>query len=217
MKNIILLATILCAVHIAYGRPNDKITGRHLLRKRSLALTAPVNSLVEDVSEATTFRDRVSKLRQLSQAGEMYPEHSSSLSVLARRKVIPKKVSITDDDTDDDSDVTDKKFKIRKDDDDASDDDKNSSDDSSDNDSSDDESGSGDEEDDNATTSEDSTDSDDEETAGASKTQCRKRCKTPLTFHQCAFPRCSQKLGTIKDLCFFLCKHQKTKCERVCE
>jgi len=106
--------------------------------------------------------------------------------------------------------------------DDATDDDKNSSDDSSDNDSSDDESGSGDEEEDNATTSDDnkdSTDNDDEEetAGGASKKQCRKRCKTPLTFHQCAFPRCSQKLGTIKDLCFFLCKHQKTKCERVCD
>ena len=210
----------MCAVHITYGRPNDKTAGRHLLRKRSLSLSAPVNSLVEDVSEATTFRDRASKLRQLSQTGEMYPEHNSP-TVLARRKANPKKVSDADD-SDDDSDITDKKFKIRKDDDDAADDDKNSSDDSSDNDSTDDESGSGDEEDDNATTSDDnkdSADSDDkEETPGAtSKKQCRKRCKTPLTFHQCAFPRCSQKLGTIKDLCFFLCKHQKTKCERVCD
>ena len=208
MRNIILLA-ILCAVHIAYGKRHDKTTGRSLLRKRSLALTAPVNSLVDDVSEATPFRDRASKLRQLSQAGEMYPEHGSS-GVLSRRRVIPKKARIAD--NDDEEDDADKKFKIRKGDDDAEDD-KDSSDDSSDNDS-DDESGSGDEEDDNTTTTDD--DKNDEAEEAGSKKQCHTRCKTPLTFHQCAFPRCSQKLGTIKDLCFFLCKHQKEKCEKVC-
>ena len=197
---------------LAGKRHHDKNTGRHLLRKRAVALTAPVNSIVNDVSESSTFsRDHDSKLRQLSQSGEMYPEHGAALS---RRKSIPKKVA-DDNDDDDADDSSDKKFKISKDDSDNVEDEKSSTDD----DSSDDDttSGSGDEEDDDGKDTATDSDVTDDEVAGGSKKQCRKRCKTPLTFHQCAFPRCSQKLGTIKDLCFFLCKHQKEKCERVCD
>lgn len=50
-----------------------------------------------------------------------------------------------------------------------------------------------------------------------SKIQCHKTCSMPMTYHECAHPRCSLKVGTIKDLCFYLCKHQKERCEDVCE
>jgi len=186
----------------------------HLIRKRSTTLRlhkAPVNSLVEDVSESMTFHDHDKKLQAIAQAGEMYPEHK--VKTAKRKDVIPKMNKLTkkikddnkddDDDSDDsddsDDDTGDKKFKIQKEESDGEDSDEKSSDNDEDDD--DDDSGSGDDEDSN----------DDR------KSKCQKRCKTPLTFSQCAFPRCSQKLGTIKDLCFYLCKHQKQRCEQVCD
>lgn len=175
----------------------------HLIRKRSTAKLikkAPVNSLVEDVSESTAFRDRAKKLRLVAEAGELYPVHRQTMG---KRKAIPKNPSLQeDDDNDAEYANAEKKFKIAKGDDaDAENEDNNDSDDNSDN----DDSGSGD------------NDDEDDDKPNKKTKQCHRRCKMPLTFHQCAFPRCSEKLGTIKDLCFYLCKHQKEHCENVCE
>ena len=49
------------------------------------------------------------------------------------------------------------------------------------------------------------------------KLRCRRKCAVPMTYHECAHPRCSQKVGAIKDLCYFLCKHQKERCEDICD
>ena len=206
---------------------HHKHLSNHLIRKRSTLRLhkAPVNSLVEDVSESTTFHNRDKKLQAIAQACEMYPEHKAVTAkrkdVILKTSKLTKKIKDDDKDDDDDSDddadddTGDKKFKIQKDESDAEDSEEKHTDSDSDADSDDDdESGSGDDEDGNDETTKD--DDKDDDTAD-SKTKCRKRCKMPLTFHQCAFPRCSQKLGTIKDLCFYLCKHQKERCEQVCD
>jgi len=210
----ILLFMILFGLQVINGELHSHHRQkRHVIKKRSplRVFRAPVSTLVDDVNEARALHDK--KLKLLSLAGELYPEHDP----LTKRKIIPKltKKPTKDNDDDDDDTDADKKFTIDK------TDDNDAEDKNTDNEEDDDDSGSGDEEDASDDTKRDETDQsdDDDEQAGKSSDnkQCRKRCKTPLTFHQCAFPRCTQKLGTIKDLCFFLCKHQKQRCERVCE
>jgi len=195
----------------------------HIIRKRSALhrksiIRAPVNSLVDDVSDSTEFRDRARKLRLISELGEMYPlhtQHQLTMKELAKRKTISRaqknKRRITKKSHGDDE-IAQRKFKIEKDEDDSDAEDQKKSDDDDD----DDESGSGDDEDEK---NEDADSEDEEKPVKQAKKQlsCHRRCRAPLTFHQCAFPRCSEKLGTIKDLCFFLCKHQKEKCEEICE
>ena len=46
---------------------------------------------------------------------------------------------------------------------------------------------------------------------------CRKECHLPMTYEQCAVPRCAKKMGSIKDLCYWLCEHQNPVCEQKCE
>lgn len=47
--------------------------------------------------------------------------------------------------------------------------------------------------------------------------QCKRVCEEPMTYNQCAVPRCNLKMGTIKDLCIYLCKHQTPVCRQQCE
>lgn len=47
--------------------------------------------------------------------------------------------------------------------------------------------------------------------------QCKRVCEDPMTYEQCAVPRCGYKMGTIKDLCIYLCKHQTPVCRQECE
>lgn len=47
--------------------------------------------------------------------------------------------------------------------------------------------------------------------------QCKRVCEDPMTYNQCAVPRCDYKMGTIKDLCIYLCKHQTPVCRQQCE
>ena len=47
--------------------------------------------------------------------------------------------------------------------------------------------------------------------------QCKRVCEDPMTYEECAVPRCEYKMGTIKDLCFYLCKHQTPVCRQQCE
>ena len=47
--------------------------------------------------------------------------------------------------------------------------------------------------------------------------QCKRVCEDPMTYDQCAVPRCDYKMGTIKDLCIYLCKHQTPVCRQQCE
>ncbi|XP_068687927.1 uncharacterized protein [Montipora foliosa] len=47
--------------------------------------------------------------------------------------------------------------------------------------------------------------------------QCKRVCEDPMTYNECAVPRCDYKMGTIKDLCIFLCKHQTPVCRQECE
>ena len=48
------------------------------------------------------------------------------------------------------------------------------------------------------------------------KTVCKRKCKTPLTYHECSQPRCDQKHEMVRDLCYYLCKHQQVHCSDVC-
>jgi len=219
MKGFLTILFIGCFQALVTGRHHHP--KHHALQKRSVLreLKTPVMTLVDDVAKESIPGDHDKKLRILSQSGEMYPEHRDAVS---KRKTIP---NLTISKNKRPMDVTDdKKFKIsgkdESDDTSEADDDKNTDSD----DQGDDDSGSG-ADDNNDDQSDDDNQSEDDDSASdnetdkktANKRQCRKRCQMPLTFHQCAFPRCTQKLGTIKDLCFFLCKHQKEKCERVCD
>ena len=47
--------------------------------------------------------------------------------------------------------------------------------------------------------------------------KCKRVCEDPMTYEQCAEPRCDYKMGTIKDLCIYLCKHQTPVCRQQCE
>lgn len=47
--------------------------------------------------------------------------------------------------------------------------------------------------------------------------QCKRVCEEPMTYEQCAVPRCDYKMGSIKDLCIYLCKHQTPVCRQQCE
>ena len=47
--------------------------------------------------------------------------------------------------------------------------------------------------------------------------QCKRVCEDPMSYEQCAVPRCDYKMGTIKDLCIYLCKHQTPVCRQQCE
>ena len=46
---------------------------------------------------------------------------------------------------------------------------------------------------------------------------CRRKCSLPMTYEECAFPRCDYKYKTVRDLCFWLCKNQRQHCQDVCE
>ena len=62
-----------------------------------------------------------------------------------------------------------------------------------------------------------SKDEDSKEDAADKKVSCRTVCAPLMDYETCAVPRCDYKLGSIKDLCQFLCHHQKEHCEEVCE
>lgn len=47
--------------------------------------------------------------------------------------------------------------------------------------------------------------------------KCKRVCEDPMSYEQCAVPRCDYKMGTIKDLCIYLCKHQTPVCRQQCE
>ena len=49
------------------------------------------------------------------------------------------------------------------------------------------------------------------------KVSCRTVCAPLMDYETCAVPRCDYKVGTIKDLCEYLCHHQKEHCEEVCD
>ena len=58
---------------------------------------------------------------------------------------------------------------------------------------------------------------DDKEDTAGKEVSCRTVCAPPMDYETCAVPRCDYKVGTIKDLCQYLCHHQKEHCEEVCE
>jgi len=63
-------------------------------------------------------------------------------------------------------------------------------------------------------------DDDDDDDEGQNKVQkvvCKRRCAPPMTFDQCANPRCAMKHSIVKELCYYLCKHQQVKCRETCE
>eukprot|EP00795_Rhopilema_esculentum_P013323 gene13323-4169_t len=61
-------------------------------------------------------------------------------------------------------------------------------------------------------------DDDDEEGDGKSKrVVCKRTCAPPMTFEECSNPRCSLKHNMVRDLCFFLCKHQQVRCTNTCD
>ena len=71
---------------------------------------------------------------------------------------------------------------------------------------------------DEASGKKDDDDSKDEEKEAAAdkKVGCRTVCAPLMDYETCAVPRCDYKIGTIKDLCQYLCHHQKEHCEEVC-
>lgn len=215
------------------------ISRRSIVKQQQKKFDIPISSFVDDVSDSTAFRDREKKLKAIAQ-GELYAEHASSDVQASKRKDIKyptREEQQEDNDASDDSnDVVDetktttgsKKHDILKEKSDTLDKNNDSEDEVDDeSDDGDEESGSG-ENDDNSNTSteknnddvDDSDESDESETTGdqrSGKLKCTKKCSVPISFHKCALPRCSLKMGTIKDLCFYLCKHQKEKCVDVCE
>ena len=44
--------------------------------------------------------------------------------------------------------------------------------------------------------------------------KCYQKCSTPMSYHECALPRCTFKIRSIRNLCFMLCKNQKKKMRR---
>ena len=54
-------------------------------------------------------------------------------------------------------------------------------------------------------------------TEGVHVKKCKRVCEDPMTYKQCAVPRCDYKMGTIKDLCVYLCRHQTPVCSQQCE
>ena len=58
---------------------------------------------------------------------------------------------------------------------------------------------------------------DDEGQDNAQKVVCKRRCTPPMTFDQCANPRCAMKHSIVKELCYYLCKHQQIRCRETCE
>lgn len=56
-----------------------------------------------------------------------------------------------------------------------------------------------------------------EKLAERRRLQCHRKCSLPMSFEECAIPRCGFKVGTIKDLCYYLCKHQKPRCKDICD
>ena len=47
--------------------------------------------------------------------------------------------------------------------------------------------------------------------------KCYQKCSTPMTYEQCALPRCSYKIRPIRSLCYALCRNQIKRCVKVCE
>ena len=59
-------------------------------------------------------------------------------------------------------------------------------------------------------------DSDDDD-SNSKRVVCKKRCATPMTYEECANPRCAMKHSIVKNLCYFLCKNQQVVCRNTCE
>lgn len=59
-------------------------------------------------------------------------------------------------------------------------------------------------------------DSDDDE-SNSKRVVCKKRCAPPMTYDECANPRCAMKHSIVKNLCYFLCKNQQIVCRNTCE
>ena len=46
---------------------------------------------------------------------------------------------------------------------------------------------------------------------------CYRKCSFPMSFAQCAVPRCAEKGNpATRYLCYWLCRHQKKQCKKVC-
>ena len=79
-------------------------------------------------------------------------------------------------------------------------------------------SGDDDDKNENSVNNDDDDDDDDDEGKNqAQKVVCKRRCAPPMTFDQCANPRCAMKHNIVKELCYYLCKHQQVKCRETCE
>ncbi|XP_065656300.1 uncharacterized protein LOC100210127 isoform X1 [Hydra vulgaris] len=197
---------------------------QHSFNKKS---KVPIESNVDDIKESTDFAEREKKWKQIMSEGEMLPEHENLIKNSKtdyKKGEIPhlEKVIIPEPEMM----STEKRAKIefpllnvplkRS----GNNDELNTADEDID------ESGSGSgelkvitEAENHVIKSEAGYEPEKENTKSGKRRgsmKCEKKCSVPLEYHECAHPRCDFKIGTIKDLCFFLCKHQKERCEDVC-
>ena len=63
----------------------------------------------------------------------------------------------------------------------------------------------------------DDDDDDNDDKGKEKKVLCKRRCAPPMTFDECANPRCAMKHTIVKELCYYLCKNQQIKCKETCE
>ncbi len=60
-------------------------------------------------------------------------------------------------------------------------------------------------------------DDDDDKKTAKKRVVCKRKCVTPMTYDECAIPRCTMKHNIVRNLCYYLCKHQQVHCSDVCE
>ena len=204
-----------------------KLSTQHSLNKK---IRAPIDSNVDDFKESTDFAEREKKWKQIMMEGEMLPEHNSMLKQNKmdlkkgeiphlEQTLVPKPEMMASEDSKRTKIETPLSYVALR---------SGNNDDSlttAEEGTEESTSGSGSDlktvtEAENDVIKSDGDYEPEKENTKVGKRRgsmkCERKCSVPLEYHECAHPRCDFKIGTIKDLCFFLCKHQKERCEDVC-
>ena len=126
--------------------------------------------------------------------------HGKSQEALASKLRHARSVSTSDDKI--------IRMQLRTDNDDDDDDDDDNDDNDDDNSDSDDSQGSAEQ---------GSGDDSDDDDSKSKRVVCKKRCAPPMTYDECANPRCAMKHSIVKNLCYFLCRNQQIVCRNTCE
>ena len=93
----------------------------------------------------------------------------------------------------------------------------NDDDDDDDNDDNDDNDDDNSDSDDSQGSAEQGSGDDSDDDRNSKRVVCKKRCAPPMTYDECANPRCAMKHSIVKNLCYFLCRNQQIVCRNTCE